>query len=129
MTAKPLAGLTILVLEDEYLIAMDVEHLCLEHGAASVTIARELNEVPDAFKFDAAIVDLMLSGQSTVDFAAGLRERNVPFVFASGYGEREDIASRFPGVAIVTKPYAGGDLMEALAKAHQRGRRTENELN
>jgi DNA-binding response OmpR family regulator len=128
MTAKLLAGLKVLVLEDEYLIAMDVEHLCLEHGAASVTIARELDEVPVAFDFEAAIVDLMLGGQSTVDFAAGLSERGVPFVFASGYGEREDITSRFPGVPVVAKPYAGSDLIEALAAAYLRGRRPAGEL-
>ncbi|TIX32026.1 MAG: response regulator, partial [Mesorhizobium sp.] len=37
-----LDGLRILVLEDEFLIAMDVEQLCRDHGAAEVTIAREI---------------------------------------------------------------------------------------
>lgn len=122
MPSKLLADLRILVLEDEYLIAMDVEHLCLEQGAAAVTIARSLEEVEADASFDAAVVDLMLSGQSTIDFAIGLKERGVPFVFASGYGEREDLAARFPGVSVVAKPYAGADLIGALAAAHQRGR-------
>jgi len=128
VASELLSGLQILVLEDEFLIAMDVEHLCLEHGATSVVIARELGEVPTAFEFDAAIVDLMLGGQSTLDFAGALAQRSVPFVFASGYGDREDIVSRFPGVAIVAKPYAGSDLIEALAAACQRRREPEGEL-
>jgi CheY-like chemotaxis protein len=128
MASKLLTDLRILVLEDEYLIAMDVEHLCLEQGAAAVTIARSLEEVEAGASFDAAVLDLMLSGHSTLDFADELKERGVPFVFASGYGDRKDIAVRFPGVPIVVKPYAGADLIEALAAAHQRGREPEGEL-
>jgi CheY-like chemotaxis protein len=128
MSSKLLAGLNVLVLEDEYLIAMDVEHLCLEHGAASVQIATSLDEVPAEPKFDAAIVDLMLSGHSTLDFAEGLAGRGVPFVFASGYADRDDFATRFPGVPIVAKPYAGNDLVDALAAAYQASRKSEGEL-
>ena len=120
MTSKLLGGLRILVLEDEFLIAMDVEYLCLEHGAATVAIASNLADAPTAFDFDAAIVDLMLGGQSTLDFASELQKRSIPFVFASGYGDREELTRRFPGVSVVTKPYAGNDLMEALAAAAAR---------
>lgn len=125
MTSKLLDGLTILVLEDEFLIAMDVEHLCLEHGATAVAIASTLAEVPAAFGFDAAIVDLMLAGHSTLDFAEELKRRGVPFVFASGYGNHEDLMFRFPRVPVVAKPYAGNDLIDALAAAYRRGREPE----
>jgi CheY-like chemotaxis protein len=120
VTTKLLGGLTILVLEDEFLIAMDVEHLCLEHGATAVAIAGNLAEAPTAFDFDAAVVDLMLGGQSTLDYASELRKRGIPFVFASGYGDREDLTARFPEVSVVAKPYAGNDLVEALAAAAAR---------
>ena len=76
-----LDGLRILVLEDEFLIAMDVEQLCRDHGAQEVVIARDLTEIDGrkvATQFDAAIVDLMLGGTSTLEFAAGLRETGVP---------------------------------------------------
>jgi CheY-like chemotaxis protein len=112
-----LDGLRVLVLEDEFLIAMDVEQLCRDNGAADVTIARELSEVdldrPDGF--DAAVVDLMLGGKSTLGFAALLRDRGIPFVFASGYSNQAEIAVDFPGVTLVQKPYSGADLIEALA--------------
>jgi len=119
-----LDGLRILVLEDEFLIAMDVEQLCRDHGAQEVVIARDLAEIDAqriATQFDAAIVDLMLSGTSTLEFAAGLRETGVPFVFASGYSDAEEIGTSFPGVKLVTKPYSGEDLVEALALAYGRG--------
>ncbi len=115
-----LDGLRILVLEDEFLIAMDVEQLCRDYGADDVVIARDLAEIDRhdvAGRFDAAIVDLMLGGNSTLDFATGLRETGLPFVFASGYSDVDEIKTSFPGIRLVTKPYSGEDLIEAVAAA------------
>ena len=115
-----LDGLRILVLEDEFLIAMDVEQLCRDHGAGEVVIARDLAEIDGrqvATHFDAAIVDLMLGATSTLDFASGLRAAGVPFVFASGYSDPDEIKASFPGVRLVGKPYSGDDLMQAVAAA------------
>lgn len=112
-----LEGLRILVLEDEFLIAMDVEQLCRDHGAVDVAVARGLEEIGDGVDFDAAIVDLLLNGVSTLDFAARLRETGTPFVFASGYTDNSEVAKRFPGVTMVGKPYSGNDLIRAVATA------------
>src|SRR5882724_2776091 len=115
-----LDGLRILVLEDETLIAMDVEQLCRDHGAGEVVIARDLAEIDRqkvAAEFDAAIVDLMLGGASTLDFAFELRRSGVPFVFASGYSDTDEIEASFPGIRLVAKPYSGDDLIEAVAAA------------
>ena len=115
-----LNGLRILVLEDEFLIAMDVEQLCRDYGAGEVVIARDLTEIDQqkvATQFDAAIVDLMLAGASTVDFASRLRQSGVPFIFASGYSDADEIKTSFPGIRLVTKPYSGDDLVEAVAAA------------
>lgn len=119
--ANLLAGLRILVLEDEYLIAMDVEQLCRDHGAADVHIRRNLDEVENGeLSFDAAIIDVMLHGRPTLDFARTLQARNVPFVFASGYADVDEIFAAFPGVAVVGKPYSGGDLVDALVAAQRK---------
>jgi DNA-binding response OmpR family regulator len=118
-----LDGLRILLLEDELLIAMDVEQLCLDHGASEVTIVRSLGDLDQAGiagRYDAAIVDLMLGGVSTLDFAQRLKDCDVPFVFATGYSETDEIRSTFPGVALVEKPYAGADLVEAVAASFRR---------
>jgi len=114
-----LAGLRVLVLEDEFLIAMDVEQLCRDHGAENVVIVRSLDEIEPGFpaEFDAAIVDLLLGGVSTLEFAARLRDENVPFVFASGYTDNEELSRLFPGVAMIGKPYSGNDLIAAVAAA------------
>ena len=119
-----LDGLFVLLLEDEFLIAMDVEQICRDHGAREVVVARTLEEAEQALagaRFDAAIVDLMLAGVSTLPFAAILQERAVPFIFASGYSDTQELTRAFPGTAVIAKPYAGNDLVEALATACGRG--------
>ena len=112
-----LEGLRILVLEDEFLIAMDVEQLCRDHGALDVTVARSLEEIGGGVDVDAAIIDVLLDGVPTLDFAAGLKEAGTPFVFASGYTDGGEVATRFPDVAMIGKPYSGNDLIEAIAAA------------
>lgn len=115
-----LEGLRILLVEDEYLIAMDVETICLEHGAVAVTIVGRLSDL-DADSLmqhiDIAILDLMLNGQSTLDFAARLQRRGIPFIFATGQSMTQEIRTRFPHVQLVEKPYSGDDLVKALSVA------------
>jgi len=122
LPSNSLAGLRILLLEDEYLIAMDVELLCRDNGAADVAIKRGIDELDQLERldgFDVAVIDLMLSGASTLPFAEKLREARLPFVFASGYTEEEGL-SAFPGVPIVSKPFAGNDLVQAIAAVARR---------
>lgn len=120
MKTLPLDGLSILVLEDEFLIAMEVEQACRDYGAAEVHICRTLNEIGgaggDAFEFDAAVVDLRLGGDSAVDFARTLFDAGRPFIFATGYSDPLEMSASFPGVPVITKPYLGSDLVEALAR-------------
>lgn len=122
MIAKALAGTRLLIMEDEFLIAMDIEQVCRDHGAQDCVIVRSLVEIGDEpdFAFDAAIVDMKLGGDSTVDFARELLARNVPFVFSTGYSDLGDLAAGFPGIAVVTKPYSGDELVGALAAAMEK---------
>lgn len=124
MPSDALAGRRILILEDEPLIAMDVEQLCREEGATDVVIMRSLSEAGDAGsvteRFDVAILDLMLGGTSTLDFAGELWGLGLPFVIASGYTDIDEILRAFPGVKVIGKPYAGTELMEAVAAASRR---------
>ncbi len=122
MEVKTLSGARLLIMEDEFLIAMDIEQVCRDHGARECVIVRSLAELgadPD-FSFDAAVVDMKLGGDSTVDFARELLARNVPFVFSTGYSDLGEVAAGFPGVAVVTKPYSGEHLVEAVVSAMER---------
>jgi CheY-like chemotaxis protein len=115
-----LSGLRILIVEDESLIALDLEQLCLDHGASDVVIERNLDRLQSEevlSAFDVAIVDLMLSGVSALPFAERLRDHKRPFVFTSGFGDIGQLGATFPGVPIVGKPFSGSDLIEAVAVA------------
>lgn len=117
----PLDGMRVLVIEDEFLIAMDVEQLCREHGATDVVIMRSLAELgSDPFagrSFDVAILDVMVSRGSTLEFAAKLRARNIPFVFATGFDRTEEIFDALSDAEIVSKPYSGDALIQAMSRA------------
>ena len=127
MLDHPLTGKCVLVLEDEFLIALDVEQLCRDHGAANVVIIRSLEELgPDPFNahgIQVAIVDVMLAGRSTVEFARNLLHRNIPFVFATGYSGGDGVFEGFSDVTVVGKPYVGAALMDAVGVAIDRQRK------
>lgn len=133
MTLTPplLSGLRLLIVEDEFLIAMDVEQLCRDHGAAdAVVVSTAAALAAGTFSpadFDAAILDVMVEGQPTLDFARGLADHGIPFIFATGYSDRQDVFAAFPGVQVVGKPYAGDELVGALAAALDAVRRTDTE--
>lgn len=78
----PLDGSVILIIEDELLIALDLELMLAEHGAQSVTVnslvtALTAVEAPD---ISAAIVDHVLGDGDSSDLCRRLAERNVPFL-------------------------------------------------
>jgi DNA-binding response OmpR family regulator len=118
VAALPLAGFRILILEDEYLIAMDVEQLCRDHGAEDAILIGDLDALEAELagrRFDVAVIDAMLNGRSTLDFARQLQERDIPFVFATGYDDAAERFADFPGVPVVGKPYGGRELIKAIA--------------
>lgn len=118
MVRDALSGRRVLILEDEFLIAMDVEQLCRERGADDIVILRNLADTGGAGavaeRFDVAVLDLMLEGQSTVEFAQELLQLRVPFVIASGYSDLEELQDILPGAPVVGKPYSGSVLMDAV---------------
>jgi DNA-binding response OmpR family regulator len=121
-----LDGMHVLVIEDEFLIAMDVEQLCREHGAADVTIIRQLEDlgadrvVGEAYHV--AVLDLMLGDTPTTEFANSLRERGIPFVVATGHTDIQERFGIVSDIEVVSKPYGGPDLLAALGRAIERGR-------
>lgn len=115
-----LKGRRVLIMEDEVLIALDLELVCRDLGADDVTIARMLDDVAadePAAAFDMAILDLTLAGRSTVEFACRLRERRTPFIFTTGYSDPERLPEHLSDVPVVGKPFSSDTLVGAIAQA------------
>jgi len=112
-----LGGKRCLVLEDEFLIALDVRQT-LESAGAAVTCfgdgAEALHALQGGVQFDLAVLDLKLSGSDSTGVAALLTGRGTPFVFLTGM--RPDDVRSFPHAPVVEKPYKVEALMGALRK-------------
>lgn len=115
-----LAGLSVLLVEDEYLIALDAEQILKGLGVANVEIASTLESATKRIQdgaFDLAVLDVNLNGKFSYAIADNLRERGIPVVFASGYELRDRAPSSLKDAVSVTKPYTTERLKEALSAA------------
>jgi CheY-like chemotaxis protein len=87
--SNALSGRSILVVEDEYLIAADLVRSLEELGVAVVgpaaSVADALALVAGEPKLDAAVLDVNLGAEKVFPVVDALRERGVFFVFATGY--------------------------------------------
>jgi CheY-like chemotaxis protein len=107
----------VLVVEDEMLIGMLLEDMLTDLGHQVVGIVSRVNDALAAVQkeaFDLAILDVHLNGQAVFPVADALVERGVPFVFATGYGER-GLPEQYRSRPILQKPFAKDDLEKMLA--------------
>jgi len=115
MTA-PLQGRRILVVEDEFLVAMLIEDILEAAGCVVSGPIPRLAEALDAARreaCDAAVLDVNLAGQRVFPVADILSGRNIPFLFVTGYGTVAllgDYAER----PRICKPFKIADLLGAL---------------
>jgi len=82
---------TVLVVEDDYFIAMELCRNLEEAGAEVVgpigRVGEALARIARTDRLDGALLDLNLHGSMSFPIADKLRERDVPFVFATGYDD------------------------------------------
>ena len=99
------------------LIGMLLEDMLTDMGHTVVAIVPRVNEALAAARrelFDLAILDVHLNGQAVFPVAEALIERGIPFVFATGYGER-GLPEQYRKRPILQKPFAKDDLERTLA--------------
>lgn len=105
----------VLMVEDEAYLAMALEDLLTDAGYHVLGAARlsEALEIADHEQVDGALLDINLQGEAVYPLASRLRERGIPFVFASAYSER-NIPQAFRDCEIVRKPYTYQSIIEAV---------------
>ncbi len=113
-----LSGLSVLLVEDEYLIALDAEQMLRDLGAKNVEIVstfESAKEYTQDGQFDIAVLDVNINGQLSFPIAEILKRRDIPVVFATGYALRDRPMPGFEGGVCVGKPYTIEGLRKALA--------------
>lgn len=106
----------ILIIEDEPMLAIDIEETLTEAGYVVAGIAGELTKAMALIKdcdYEAAIVDANLAGVSAGPAARSLTARGIPFVVLSGYSEAQQ-SDDFVGARRLQKPCRSSQLIAAL---------------
>ena len=108
----------VLIVEDEVLLALHLEDLLTELGhevvgqATRIEMAMELAHDSD---FDFAVLDINVAGTKSFPVADLLRQRGIPFAFATGYGA-EGLMDGYRDAPTLRKPYALEDLVRTIAQ-------------
>jgi CheY-like chemotaxis protein len=114
--------LRVLVVEDEMLVAMNIEDMLLDLGHEVAGLASRLEpalSLAAEGEFDIAMLDVNLAGQPSFPVADVLIRRGIPFLFATGYGAK-GIAEPYRDRLVLQKPFRARDLGEALGQLEAR---------
>jgi DNA-binding NtrC family response regulator len=113
-----LHGARVLIVEDDFLIALELEEILREAGAAEVrqcrTLAEAMRSVP-AGDCSVAILDFRLGRESTLPLARELSCLGVPFVFYTGQMDANPILAEWPHCTVLSKPSPAYKIVAALA--------------
>jgi len=107
----------VLIVEDDPIIAIDLEETLRRLGVISVRTAASVNQALDAVagrEPDFALLNVNLGRETTFPVADRLETLKIPFVFLTGYGARGEYAAQFAHRSKLNKPFALDALENAL---------------
>ena len=113
----PKQRLRILIVEDEMLVAMNIEDMLLDLGHEVAGLASRLEPALSLARegeFDLAMLDVNLAGETSFPVAHILAGRGIPFLFATGYG-RQGLEPGHEDVPVLQKPYREAQVAAGLA--------------
>ncbi|MFO1047859.1 MAG: HWE histidine kinase domain-containing protein [Geminicoccaceae bacterium] len=119
-TAAPdLQGKRVLLVEDQLLIAMDLERILDTQGPRGIDTVASVTEALERLEKvcpDLAILDVNLGGETSALIADELTRRRIPFAFATGYSDRSLIPERFGAAPVIRKPFDATDVIGQVAE-------------
>lgn len=119
MTDLTLRDCVILVVEDEYLLAQDICMDLVDKQAVVIgpaaTVEQGLALLQSGNEPSGAILDINLRGEPVFALADELIERDVPFIFATGY-DAASIPERFAHIVRCQKPVRMSQVIGALGR-------------
>jgi two-component system, response regulator PdtaR len=116
----PMSGMTVLVVEDDFIVAYDMQMMLEEQGARVLGPATGLAEAQALLAKErptVAVLDVNLNGEYVFPLADELRAKEVPFLFATAYADEDRL---FPqdvrNVTRLSKPVLPNVLIGQLMR-------------
>lgn len=124
-TNVSLSGLNVLLVEDEFIIAVDALEILKSLDVGQVRLSSTYDEAERLVQeeaFDLVILDININGKMSFPLGQILSGRGIPFIFASGYNLNARAIPGYNGGICVSKPYSREQLRDglitAVAQAH-----------
>jgi len=111
-----LKGLRVLVVEDEALVAVQLEDMLADLGCAIIGPASRVCQALDLLggqRVDAAVLDLNVAGELVYPVADALASRALPYIFATGYGAA-GLIGPYRSRPVLQKPFLQSQLRKAM---------------
>ncbi|MFK0383407.1 MULTISPECIES: response regulator [Rhizobium/Agrobacterium group] len=109
----------VVIVEDEYLVALDIEAVLQSLGIETIVIATTLAQAQNAVQTerpDCVLLDVSLSDGKSYDFARSLRSDGVPFGFVSGYSDTSGFPEDLTHAPLLGKPFGENDIAIFIEK-------------
>ncbi len=113
-----LSSKKILIVEDEAIIAFDLEDAVLSRGARAAVCLDLESALAEAAAgdIDAAILDYNLGGKTVLPVADLLQQKGIPFVFNTAMADFVNLSARYDGALVCRKPVNEFELVEVLVR-------------
>jgi PAS domain S-box-containing protein len=118
-----LNGIRVLIVEDEALLALEIQELLQSAGSTVIGTFSDLARAEQAARreaIDVAVLDTNLNGEMVYPLADDLVVRGIPFVFVTGYGT-SNLPERFRSMPQVAKPFDPESLTDELQRMMSQG--------
>lgn len=109
---------TVLLVEDNMIIALEAEDMLLALGARNVLFASNVAQALRLLTIETpsfALLDINLGSEMSWPIAARLRELGVRYAFATGYSNQIDVPLEHRSAPIISKPYTRDSLSREIS--------------
>ena len=112
-----LKGARVLVVEDDFLILMELEAILSEAGAeiAGCRTVKDALALAERDGLTAAVLDIRLGRETIAPVARELAQRGIPFVFYTGQIDADAMRTEWPDRRFVPKPAQPRTIVKAVA--------------
>lgn len=118
-----LAGLRVLVVEDEYMVADDICTTLEGFGCHVVGPVGRIDQALDLVRrgsLDGALLDANLNGESSAPIAVALGQASVPFAVVTGYGGLALASEALNNAPRLSKPWVENELKATMISTFEK---------